>query len=208
MECQINHREICELLYAGETEEAVRVFVKRSKGIALAPFYRTMYLSSLNFAIYNFILLKEKVSLHECCMENEKKVQQSTNDVLLDTGTDIILSYGYNNQYLVEKYQNPHIKNAISYIHSHLHEPLSLSLVSAAICINKIYLCQLFVKEVQMGFCDYVFAQRMKRANQLLLKTDLSIQNIAEDCGFRSASYFSTCYRKYMGYPPSEARKH
>lgn len=202
-EYSINHCDICMLLYNGNTNEAIKLFTQVTQKISFSPFTRNVYLSSLNFAIYNYILLKENVSLHHCCIENEKKIMQSTNHSLLEIGKNIILAYSLDNQYLIEKYQNPHVKAAISYIHQHLSEPLTLEIVSTAICINKTYLCQLFKKEVKMGFCDYILNQRIKLAKNLLKKNNYYIKDIAEKCGFKNATYFATCYKKYTGNSPS-----
>ena len=47
---------------------------------------------------------------------------------------------------------------------------------------------------------------RLQRAKYKLLKTDLSIKAIAQDCGFTSTEYFCGVFRKEMGKTPSEFR--
>lgn len=202
-----NHSEIYQLLYNGNTTQAIKAFVEKTFPDEFTPFLRNAYLSSLNFGIYNSILLKENISLHECCMENEKKILKSTNTSFLEIGTDIISSYGNDSRYMVEKYKNPHIKTAVTYIHRHLSEPLSLEIVSDAVCINPAYLSELFMQEVHINFCDYVNMQRIKTAKNLLRNTSLSIQDIADRCGYKSVSYFSTCFKRYVGEKPSHYRR-
>ena len=49
--------------------------------------------------------------------------------------------------------------------------------------------------------------KRIEAAEKMLLeKTDLSILNIALDCGFSTSQYFASCFRKYTGITPSEYR--
>lgn len=202
-----NHNAIYHLLYNGNTSQAVKTFVKKTNSENFTPFLRNSYLSSLNFGIYNFILLKENVSLHECCMENERKIMKSTNDSFIDVGIDIISSYGNDSRYLIEKYTNPHIKAALRYIHQHLSDFLSLEIVSNAICINPSYLSDLFKREVGMKFSDYINIRRITMAKKLLKNTNLSIQEIAEQCGYKNTGYFSTCFKKITGEKASEYRR-
>jgi len=45
---------------------------------------------------------------------------------------------------------------------------------------------------------------RIRRACWLLTNTELSMGEVAEQCGFNSPHYFSRVFRKRMGCPPSE----
>ena len=202
-----NHSNICSLLYDGYIEEAVTVFTSKTEKLAIAPSARRAYLSSLNLAIYNFILVREQVSLHECCMTVEQSILRPSVDTVAEAGAEIIRAYGSDRNYLIEKYSNPHIRAALHYIHNHLCDVLNLDTVSTAAFIDKIYLCQLFKREVGTNFNSYILARRMKLACKLLAETSLSIEYIAEHCGYRTPSYFSTCYRKYFGMKPSDTRR-
>lgn len=203
-----NHSDIYTLLFHGDINGAIQAFENKTDSASHTPATRAIYLSSLNIGIYNYILIKENISLHECCYENEKKISTVTKDSLLQTGAEIISSYGMDKRYMIEKYSNIHIKNAMYYIHGHINEPLSLKDVCDAICITPSYLCQLFKKEVNISFRDYVMSHRLKVAKKLLKCTDHTIEEIAERCGFKNSAYFSTCYKKMYGFPPSKERFH
>ncbi len=206
-ETLFNHNDIYTLLYHGDIQGAVAIFKEKTVVDSHTPTSRAIYLSSLNIGIYNYILMKENISLHDCCYENEKKISTVTKESLLQTGADIISSYGMDKRYMIEKYSNCHIKNAMYYIHSHItDEPLTLADVCEHICITPSYLCQLFKREVGMGFCDYVMSHRLKVAKGLLNCTDNPIEEIALKCGFKNGAYFSTCYKKIYGCPPSKER--
>ena len=47
----------------------------------------------------------------------------------------------------------------------------------------------------------------MALARQLLNKTDDSIDEISNRCGFNSPNYFSMVFKKYMGQTPTAYRK-
>ncbi|MBN2279849.1 MAG: response regulator [Candidatus Marinimicrobia bacterium] len=55
---------------------------------------------------------------------------------------------------------------------------------------------------------DFIKTLRMEKAAQLLLKTDLTISEIAYKVGFRYPKYFSTCFSQYHRQSPSEYRKY
>lgn len=205
-ETLFNHNDIYTLLYHGDIQGAVSLFKTKTDINAHTPTSRNIYLSSLNIGIYNYILVKENVSLHDCCYENEKKIATVTKDTLFQAGADIIISYGMDKRYMIEKYTNCHIKNAMYYIHSHIGEPLTLTDVCEHVCVTPSYLCQLFKREVHMSFCDYVMSHRLKVAKGLLNSTDYPIEEIAQKCGFKNGAYFSTCYKKMYGFPPSKER--
>ncbi|WP_066718406.1 helix-turn-helix transcriptional regulator [Clostridium sp. Marseille-P299] len=202
-----NHLEIYSLLYSGNTKEAIKVFKSKvgelkNESILLLR----LYLNSLNHGIYNYILMKESISLHECCYENSQLIQQCTSRTYIDIGIQIITSFSNCTDYLIEKHKNEHIKKAIAYIHNHLSESLSLDVVCKEVCVNRCYLCDLFKQEVHMTFSDYVLKQRISLAKKLLKTSNIGINVVAFKCGFSSTSYFSTCFRKIEGISPSEYR--
>ena len=48
---------------------------------------------------------------------------------------------------------------------------------------------------------------RLRKAKQMLLNTDLTIQQVAYSVGFTSPSYFSKCYREFFGTTPATRDK-
>ena len=48
---------------------------------------------------------------------------------------------------------------------------------------------------------------RLRKAKQMLLNTDMTIQQVAYSVGFTSPSYFSKCYREYFGTTPATRDK-
>ena len=53
----------------------------------------------------------------------------------------------------------------------------------------------------------YVSELRITAAEKLLDNTDKTIEEIAEICGFSSASYFGLAFKKERGKSPSNYRK-
>ena len=53
---------------------------------------------------------------------------------------------------------------------------------------------------------EYLLSYRLRQAKELLLSTDDTIERIAEQCGFHSASHFARAFRKNLSMTPSEFR--
>lgn len=105
------------------------------------------------------------------------------------------------------KAQHNMLERAKACIEEHLSDPeLSLSLVSQELNITPTYFSAFFIREMGMGFNEYVTGLRMEKAKKLLDETNEKVSRIAEACGFRSASYFIVVFRKQMGISPNEYR--
>lgn len=99
------------------------------------------------------------------------------------------------------------VRDCLNYIDFHYMEPLSLESLAARFSVNKNYLSARFHKEVKITVTDYINQTRVNRATGLLRHTALSIQQIAEQCGFADANYFTRTYKKIQGFTPNEYRK-
>ena len=92
------------------------------------------------------------------------------------------------------------------YIRLHCHERLTLAELSAAFGYSEDYLSRLFHANVRSSFRQYIHQLRLSRAKKELLSTVRSIQEIAADCGYSNAKFFSTVFLKYEGVTPSAYR--
>lgn len=201
----LNHTELHSLLYSGNTKGATQLLRQQCNVLVSHSLKEIrLYLSSINQGMYHYILNKENISLHNCCYENEQLISQCTSITYLSVGEYILNAYATCTDYLIEKHQNPHIKNAIAYIHCHLAEPLTLSVVCDAVALNQCYLCSLFSKEVGMSFSKYVVLQRISLSKQLMRTTSLPLTIVASKCGFQNVSYFCTSFKKIEGCTPSQ----
>lgn len=103
--------------------------------------------------------------------------------------------------------QNMMLLKAQQCIEAHLADPgLCLSLVSDALSITPTYFSAFFIREVGVGFNEYITNLRIEKAKKLLSHTNRRISDISAECGFRSASYFNSVFRKVTGMSPGEFR--
>ena len=103
-------------------------------------------------------------------------------------------------------YKNRHVKQAIRHMEEHLSEPLSLTSTADAIGISRCHLAHLFRKSTGMSVVSYIQMLRCRHAIVLLGQPDLSIAEIAQECGFESVSYFDRCFVRLYGQTPRQIR--
>lgn len=96
---------------------------------------------------------------------------------------------------------------AIGYIDEHYNENISLSDVAGKIFISKNYLCDLFKKELNVTFIDYVTNLRIEKAKQLLSGSDMKMYEISEAVGYNDYAYFSQIFKRHTGTTLSQYRK-
>lgn len=99
------------------------------------------------------------------------------------------------------------IQNAVGYLHEHFAEPLTLGDVAAAVSLSPSHFSRLFKLELGVTFVEYLNGLRIQHAKQLLRMTDLPVELVAEETGFRSAGYFSTLFRRVESLTPSAYRR-
>lgn len=102
---------------------------------------------------------------------------------------------------------NPRIRQARSYILSHINEPITTEALSVELGLNRTYLCKLFQEQVGMSIHAYVNAIKMDEAKRLLFITQKPLQEIADYLGFSSQSHFQNAFKRFTGLTPNEYRK-
>ena len=106
-----------------------------------------------------------------------------------------------------EKEEMRPITEAKKYIQEHYREPLKLEEVSRIIGFNATYFSTVFKKKTGKGFLDYLTEIRMNKAKQLLCRDDMSINDVAEEVGYKDLKYFTRLFKKATGIAPSEYKK-
>lgn len=95
-----------------------------------------------------------------------------------------------------------------SYIDEHYCEEITLADLSSQFYISPYYLSHLFKQHFSYSVRQYVIRRRIGEAQSLLMRTKISVTNIAQYTGFSDASYFSKLFYKYVGMSPLEYRKY
>lgn len=98
------------------------------------------------------------------------------------------------------------VKQAITYIGSHLSDSLSLDIIAGEIPANPSYLSRTFKKETGQALTEYINQARIQKAQELLSDPTILSYEVAELVGFHDPAYFSATFKKYTGMSPKEYR--
>ncbi|WP_105618409.1 response regulator transcription factor [Vallitalea okinawensis] len=105
----------------------------------------------------------------------------------------------------IDKDEN--IQEILDYIHEHYHENIYLSDLANEFFYNQSYISSLFKKHLDKTFTEYLKDFRMTKACGLLLETEHSITDIANQVGYSDYCYFSKIFKKSYGITPLQYRK-
>ncbi|WP_234405448.1 AraC family transcriptional regulator [Paenibacillus sp. IHBB 10380] len=96
---------------------------------------------------------------------------------------------------------------AVRYIHEHFNKPLTLDSIAEALDCSAGHLSRLFKRKMQNSPIHYLGQVRSDRTTQLLMRTDATLQEIAERVGFPDAHSLSRSFKKYKGLSPAHFRE-
>ncbi len=98
------------------------------------------------------------------------------------------------------------VARAVSLIRARLNEPLLLSDLAEDCHLSVSRLTHLFTAQVGQSPLAFLETERMRRAEQLLLLTSLTVSRIAQSLGYEDALYFSKRFRLRLGRSPRQYR--
>ena len=95
---------------------------------------------------------------------------------------------------------------AVRYINNHFSEKIRIQDLANRIGISRSYLVKLVKQVTGMSPQEYLIEIRMRRASDLLGRSNDPIQSIAAECGYDDALAFSKVFKSKFGVNPSEYR--
>ena len=99
------------------------------------------------------------------------------------------------------------IDEAILSITKNARNTPSISNLAAEAEMSEVYFRKLFKSVTGVSPAKVITDCRIARAKELLTADDLSPEDIAEQCGFSSASYFCRVFKQTLGVTPTEYKK-
>ncbi len=98
------------------------------------------------------------------------------------------------------------IRKTLDYINENISQKLSLQQLSDIAGLSPNYFHKIFTEVMQTTPNEYITTARLNKAKDLLLRTNLQIYNIADQCGFNNVSYFSFLFKKTFLLTPLDFR--
>ena len=100
------------------------------------------------------------------------------------------------------------LKKAEHYILENFTRKISLEEIAKKSGFSSPYFSTMFKEEMGENLSSYLNRLRVEKAKALLTDTDLSLSNIAQNCGFEDQSWFSKIFKHYTGISPGKYRNH
>lgn len=98
------------------------------------------------------------------------------------------------------------ITNVLEYIDENYKKDFPLTDLADVAGVTPQHLCRIFKAAMNMRPNEYLVKKRVREAKRMMLRTEKQISEIASECGFPNAGYFSTVFKKLEGMTPAEYR--
>ena len=99
------------------------------------------------------------------------------------------------------------LENAISFVEEHYQEDFKILDLAASCHMSETHFRRIFQEKMNMTPIEYVNFVRVKKACELIDKSDLSMEEVAEKVGFVTPSTFNRNFRKIIGTSPYQWKK-
>lgn len=165
----------------------------------------------------NAIMEELKINSKNCLFHNAQDIQHmweegiSANAKVVDLISEAVLLYTF--AYLGDLYL-PDIKqtersSAVYHIKKYIDDnytdhSFSLDKISRELSYNKKYISYIFKKRFGVGIIEYLNTVRIQNACTLMKQGFTGIHDIADQCGYSDAPYFSKLFKTTMGISPSD----
>ena len=102
---------------------------------------------------------------------------------------------------------HPEVNKVITYINDNFHKDISVKSMATMISMDENYFSSLFKAKTKESLITYVHHLRIKKALFYLTQTDLTINQISENVGFKNINYFNRIFKRITGATPSQCRE-
>ena len=99
------------------------------------------------------------------------------------------------------------LSSAFDYINDHFTDRITLSETADIVYMSPNYFSTYFKKVTGQKFSEYINQLRIAKAENLMQTTNLSVLEIATQCGFYNMSNFYRQFKRLRGETPTSQRK-
>jgi len=91
-------------------------------------------------------------------------------------------------------------------VRNHSQQKMKLADMARAVSVSPQYLCRLFKKDLGIGPMECVRLLKVEYACELLERSQLTIKEVSNLCGFENPFHFSRVFKEIYGLPPKSYR--
>lgn len=153
-------------------------------------------------------ILMDVISSLFSAMESKKQGYQLIVQGCLYQLLGIVIQNGYFSSFPFDSGKNykkvSQLKQALTLIEQNYASSITLEQLSNAAGMSPKYFCRFFQGMTQHTPIEYLNIYRVEHACYQLIATDLSVTEIAFNCGFNDLSYFIKTFKRYKGTTPKQ----
>lgn len=165
------------------------------------PFYNELGIYAASDLVVEMIAYTQ-------CWHEQMVDEQTYNFAFLQALKNILPTFISKNMQLQLPFSdNERMVKITDYLDVNFGLPLTLSDISNHFNLSERSVSRLFQAELQISFLQYLKALRILKAIELLLKTEHSVSEIANDVGYNTVGAFSNAFCEFTGRRPLEMRK-
>lgn len=98
------------------------------------------------------------------------------------------------------------LRKVLTFLEEHRSSRVSLGDAASVACMEKSAFSKFFSRAVGIQFHQFVLAWRVQQAKSLMIRSDMSLTEIAYEVGFQRLETFERAFRKFCGCVPSRYR--
>ncbi len=156
-----------------------------------------------NPALSSICLNAEKVGYRAAQLLDRVMAGEPCRETIIEGLPTHVVARNSTNILLVEDHA---VSEAIRYIREHCSQPLQVDDVAEAVALSRRTLQQRFAKAIGRSVHSQILRERVNRITELLVETDLTVAQIAEELNFSSAKQLDRVFTRFQGTTPTTYR--
>ncbi|MCD9023719.1 helix-turn-helix domain-containing protein [Cohnella silvisoli] len=169
----------------------------------------------LNYLSFHLFENIQSIGMDEEVMETNKAIMKEVIDNFetLEDAQEELLGVLEKLEYIITEKTSKANSHLIAiemkqYIEEHISNPdLSLAHLSQQFDISSKNVSHLFKDQLDINFIDFLIHRRVELAKQLLMDSNLSIQEVGHKVGYLNPVSFNRVFKRIVGVPPGDYRK-
>ena len=181
---------------------------ERISPVSPDKFDKTLCHSTENFAPFNKVI-------HLNDMESERDNLIKMTNIFTSAEGTYLAELSAQLKLILLKLAESAVENALparmvealdEYIRENITDEISNTEVGAVFGYHPFYVSRVLKESKGQTLRQYIISYRLKLAKRMLELTDKSVADIADECGFTDASYFTKTFRTAFGMTPKDYR--
>ncbi|MFA9188207.1 AraC family transcriptional regulator [Flavobacterium sp. FBOR7N2.3] len=103
-----------------------------------------------------------------------------------------------------DSFKKDRLSDVYQYVKENYKKEISLDEVAQIANLTPTSFCRMFKSKTKKNFIEYLNEIRISNACKLLIETDMSVSEIAYECGYKTVSNFNKLFKKNTANTPKE----